>query len=240
MAREALYFPLLCITVIRGAWGIGILRWSVCQAHPQDCTTTHFPTTKPRRPGKQIRSVLATLAFVHVAIHFRIRHTVSYENEAVCGRGRRGGFVAWEAGLCREWFCLHPGSHWWPVVLIRCGHTDFLQSVHDSSCVMEPAPWNRELVTEDFTQGCCRRLLKVSDHRALGGPGLLCAHMCTMCLYEKKTMLCHTWRSTRFLFPIIPVPDFPVSHFQRPRLVTSKSHQKIHYITLQVFVKYKL
>jgi len=32
-----------------------------------------------------------------------------------------------------------------------------------------------------------------------------------------KNRLCHTWRSIRFLFPIIPVPHFPVSHFQRPR-----------------------
>ena len=32
----------------------------------------------------------------------------------------------------------------------------------------------------------------------------------------KKTRLCHTWRSIRFVFPIIPVPHFPVSHFQRP------------------------
>jgi len=51
-------------------------------------------------------------------------------------------------------------------------------------------------------------LVGLEKNRALGGPGLLCAHMCTMCLYE-KTRLCHTWRSIRFLFPIIPVPHFP-------------------------------
>jgi len=37
------------------------------------------------------------------------------------------------------------------------------------------------------------------------------------CAYSYKNRLCHTWRSIRFLFPIIPVPHFPVSHFQRPR-----------------------
>jgi len=37
------------------------------------------------------------------------------------------------------------------------------------------------------------------------------------CAYSyKKTRLCHTWRSVRFLFPIIPVPHFPVLHFQPP------------------------
>jgi len=29
----------------------------------------------------------------------------------------------------------------------------------------------------------------------------------------KKTRLCHTWRSIRFLFPIIPVPHFPPLQF---------------------------
>jgi len=29
----------------------------------------------------------------------------------------------------------------------------------------------------------------------------------------KKTRLCHTWRSIRFLFLNFPVPHFPVSHF---------------------------
>jgi len=37
------------------------------------------------------------------------------------------------------------------------------------------------------------------------------------CAYRnKKSRLCHTWRSIRFLFPNFPVPHFPVSHFQRP------------------------
>jgi len=49
-------------------------------------------------------------------------------------------------------------------------------------------------------------------------------HLCLLlsayaynCAYSYKvTRLCHTLRSTRFLFPITPVPHFPVSHFQRP------------------------
>ena len=35
---------------------------------------------------------------------------------------------------------------------------------------------------------------------------------------ERRYATC-TWRSIRFLFPIIPVPNFPVSHFQRPHAV---------------------
>ena len=60
--------------------------------------------------------------------------------------------------------------------------------------------------------------------RASGGPRLLCAHMCTMCLclglwlckQLQRNRLCHTWSFIRFLFPIIPVLHFPVSHFQHP------------------------
>ena len=61
------------------------------------------------------------------------------------------------------------------------------------------------------------RLCSLSDanygtDRALGGPGLFCAHMCTMCfmlITVQKTRLCHMWRSIRFLFPNFPVPHFP-------------------------------
>ena len=36
-----------------------------------------------------------------------------------------------------------------------------------------------------------------------------CAYAYNCAYSYKKTTLCHTWRSIRFLFPIIPVPRFP-------------------------------